>query len=176
MKSLKIDPSRSLYEPAKDALGLEIQAALKVDKAAGGRLRNRGCEPGRVPEFDCYCAASAGAYFFLKGEELAAFDALAPADTVDWENAGRAARNASYRSFCSDGGDHWWLERRQDDSPSQVIDLNIGVNDPNDDFAYDRGHGQGFQRYGYKRPSPRALEIIKLVKRARADGEVRHLT
>lgn len=143
---------------------------LKVDKADGGRLR--WCEPEpHGPEFDCYCAVSAGSYFFLKGEALAGFDPLAPAETVDWEGAGKAAYDAGYRAFCSSGGGHWWLEHRQYGSPSAVIDLNIGLNDRNDDFPYvAAGHGQKFQGPGYKRPSKRALELIRLVKEARAVG------
>jgi hypothetical protein len=149
------------------------KTALKADKAGGGRLR--WCEPTPDgPEFDCYCAVSAGGYFFLKGEELASLDPLAPAETVDWEAAGRAAYKAGYRSFCSYGGGHWWLEHRQDGSPSEIIDLNIGLNDPNDRFPYVKeGHGQKFQGPGYKRPSRRALELIGLVKETRPGGSHR---
>jgi hypothetical protein len=90
---------------------------------------------------------------------------------VDWEAAGSAAYEAGYRSFCSFGGGHWWLEHRQDGSPSGVIDLSIGLNDRNDDFPYGReGHGQKFQGPGYKQPSRRALELIGQVKQTRASG------
>jgi hypothetical protein len=163
------------YEPAEDPLGLEIQRALK-ERDPDGRLRQEGCEPQPDgPEFDCYCAVGAGAYFFLKGEELAGIDALAlaPVDAAAWAEGGRTAREAGYQSACSDGGGHWWLERRQDDTVSHVIDLNIGLNDPNDDFPYEDGHLQGFRLYGYKRPSPRAHEVIQLVKEARANSQAR---
>ena len=109
-------------------MGVEIQAALKADKDAGGCLRWCDPEPDAEWEFDGYCAVAATAYFFLKGEELAGFDPVA--GTVDWKTAGRTAYMAGFRSFCSWGGGHWWLEHRQDGGFSQVIDLNIGVNDP----------------------------------------------
>lgn len=164
-------PRIRYYEPSKDDLGLEIQRALK-ERDPDGRLRQEGCEPQLDgPEFDCYCAVGAGAYFFLRGEELAGFDPLSPADTVDWEAAGRAARQAGYQSACSNGGGHWWLERREDDSAPEVIDLNVGLNDPNDAFAYEEGHLQGFRLYGYKRPSPRSLQVIQLVREARARSQ-----
>jgi hypothetical protein len=160
------------YRPLDDPLGLEIQNAMTADKAGGGSLR--WCEPKPDGwEFDGYCAVAATAYLFLKGEELAGADPLAPAETGDWETAGRAAYDAGYRSCCSYGGGHWWLEHRQNDQPPQVIDLNIGVHDANDDFPYvEQGHGQKFQGAGYAAPSKRALELIQRVKDFRVKNGV----
>jgi hypothetical protein len=163
------------YRPAEDCLGLEIQAALRADKAGGGRLR--WCEPDPDGwEFDCYCAVAATAYLFLKGEELTGFDPLASPKSVDWAAAGGAAYRAGYRSLCSYGGGHWWLEYRRNGSPSQVIDLNIGLDDRNDVFDYVQdGHGQKFQGPGYGWPSKRALDLIGLVKENRARRAGRHV-
>src|SRR5436309_1375134 len=108
---------------------------MRADRDAGGRLR--WCEPDRDGwEFDGYCAVAATAYFFLKGEELAGFDPLISSDMVEWGIAGRAAYDAGYRAFCSYGGGHWWLEQHRDGEPSQVIDLNIGLQDLNNLFQY----------------------------------------
>lgn len=158
------------FRPLDDPLGLEIQAAMRADRATGGCMR--WCEPDPDGwEFDGYCAVAATAYLFLKGEELAGLDPLARAETVDWKAAGRAAYDAGYRSFCSYGGGHWWLEHRQLGGPSQVIDLNIGVDDANDDFSYvEQGHGQKFQGPGYTAPSKRALDLIRLVKNSRPES------
>ncbi len=157
------------YRPSQDPLGLEIQAPMRADQDASARLR--WCEPDPDGcEFDGYCAVAATAYFFLKGEELAGLDALAPAETVQWEAAGRVAYDAGYRAFCSYGGGHWWLEQHRDGEPSQVIDLNIGVEDSNNSFRYaEEGHGQKFQGPGYAAPSTRALELIRLVKATRRE-------
>ena len=66
------------FRPLHDPLGLEIQAAMRADRATGGRLR--WCEPAPDGwEFDGYCAVAATAYLFLKGEELAGLDPLAGA-------------------------------------------------------------------------------------------------
>jgi hypothetical protein len=75
----------------------------------------------------------------LKGEQLLpGADPLAPAETVDWEAAGRAGRGAEYRSYQAGGpGGHWWLEHTTDGADPQIIDLNIGVDDPNDVYPYE---------------------------------------
>ncbi len=155
------------YEPEHDELGLEIQAVLRADKAAGGKLR--WCEPEPDGwEFDCYCAVAAAAYLFLKGEELAGLDPLTSVELVDWEVAGRAARAGGYRSYQAGGpGGHWWLEHSEDGSDVHIIDLNIGIDDVNDDYPYEEGTPRGFMMTGYKRPAGRALEIIRRVKATR---------
>lgn len=164
-------PARAVryYRPSEDPLGLEIQAAMRADQDAGARLRWCGPDPNGW-EFDGYCAVAATAYFFLKGEELAGFDPLTSPDTVEWEAAGRVAYDAGYRAFCSYGGRHWWLEQHRVGEPSQVIDLNIGVQDSNKLFRYvEEGHGQKFQGPGYAAPSVRAIGLIRLVKAIRKE-------
>ena len=159
------------YEPAEDQLGLEIQAVLRADKAAGGKLRWCEPEPGGW-EFDGYCAVAAAAYLFLKGEELAGLESPAPDEAVNWEASGRAARAAGYRSYQAGGpGGHWWLENTKDGSDVRIIDLNIGVEDVNDDYPYQEGTPRPFMMTGYKRPADRALKVIQRVKAARAASD-----
>ena len=88
---------------------------------------------------------------------------------MDWEAAGHAARAAGYRSYHAGGaGGHWWLQCSIDGAEPQIIDLNIGIADPNDIYPYEQGTPRGFMMTGYKRPAKRALEVISRVKATRA--------
>ena len=162
------------YQPEEDDSGLRSRPFCETTRPREGNCD--GASPSQTGwEFDCYCAAAAAAYLFLKGEDLAAqnggdlegFDRMEFVDTQDhWEAAGRAARTAGYRS-CQGGGPggHWWLEFGREDRPDRwIIDTNIGIDDTNDDCPYEEGAPRGFMMTGYKRPAGKAKEIIRRVK------------
>ena len=157
-----------------DALGSEIQAALREDKARGGKLL-WSYSRGGFFEFDGYCAVASSAYFFLAGEAAADLDPAAGADKVDWEAAGQAAlasglqpMQLTLRQRWPHHGEsrHWWIARP---SEGVVVDLTIGPADrPDRDYPYERGRRRGFMQHGYRRPNrTRALVLIEAVKRAR---------
>jgi len=123
-----------------DPLALAIQVVLEEDLATGARLM--------LPEYrshalrrntlDGYCAAAAGAYFFLGGGR----------------EAGLQPMQLTHRR-----GSHWWIAKDHD----LIIDLTLRPDEAPGRFRYRDGRPRGFMQTGYKRPSKRAQAIMERV-------------
>ena len=128
----------------RDRLALEIQAVLNEDLRNGAKLMRPQDRLHALAEntLDGYCAAAAGAYFFLGGDR----------------EAGLQPMQLTHRY-----GSHWWIVK----DGTRIIDLTVRPGDDEPDFKYEKGTPRGFMQHGYKRPSKRAQTIIDRVKARR---------
>jgi hypothetical protein len=124
-------------QPLSDALGEAIQAVLESDLREGQQLK-RPCDRTGSGDLNGYCAVAAAAYFFL---------------------AGGSNRVVQPMQLTHEGRSHWWLERTSDGA---VIDLTVRPTE-SASFPYHLGRRRGFMQHGYKRPSKRALNLMRRV-------------